>query len=330
MTTDKNKEDFMDDLLVKYLLEETDKREKASVEEWINADIAHKIHYEQLQKIWAESAKLSAGSPPEEAAWGRFQQRVHSAIPSENKIRKLNRRRWLAVAASVFIVVGCGLWYILQSQPFISELTIASNNKIITEILPDQTVVTLNKNSTLNYPKKFNKKNRVVELQGEAFFKVTHHEKHPFVVKVNNLTITDIGTEFNINENKLSTEIIVAAGSVKVTSGKHSLILKAGEKVVISKKNGRLKKEKVTNQLYNYYKTKTFVCNNTPLSDLVKTLNEAYDTQIVIASPQLKELPITTTFHQTQSLKSILEIITQTFNRVKLSQQGEKFILHSK
>src|SRR5690606_41160875 len=49
-------------------------------------------------------------------------------------------------------------------------------------VLPDGTIVWLNADSRLSYPTVFNGQKRVVSLQGEAYFDVSHDAKHPFVV----------------------------------------------------------------------------------------------------------------------------------------------------
>ena len=66
-------------------------------------------------------------------------------------------------------------------------------------------------------------------------------------------------------------------------------------------------------QLYNYYRTKEFVCDNTPLWKLVEVLNEAYQANIVIDRPGLRTLPLSATFNN-ESLDQVLEVISLTFN----------------
>lgn len=324
MATDNN----MDDLLVRYLLGESSEAERLAVKQWLAASAEHQRHYEQLKQIWDESAGLRADSPSGEEAWLRFQQRIHPETDYKSKTMKLNSGRRVA-AAVVLILLSSGLLWMVIFKPA-ARVVLTANRQVLTDTLPDNTIVTLNKDSRMSFSKKFWEKKRVVDLQGEAFFKVTHEARHPFVVQVGNLSITDIGTAFNVHESKNATEIIVAEGSVEVSAKGQSVVLAAHEKVVVSKKDGLLKKEKTSSRLFDYYRTHEFACNNTPLSELVTTLNEAYDANVVITSPELGRLPITTTFRRDQPLDSILTIIAQTFQQVSLSKQGEKFILSRK
>ena len=84
-------------------------------------------------------------------------------------------------------------------------------------------------------------------------------------------------------------------------------------------------KEDNSDELYNYYKTKEFVCNGTRLSRLVEVLNEAYNTEIVIGNSRLDNLSLNTTFSDA-SLDYILEVIGKTYN-IQVIRNGDKIIL---
>lgn len=326
MNADKNREDFADDLLVKYLLEEAGAAERTDAEQWINASPAHKKYFEQLRRIWQMSGVATAAAPPAEEAWDRFYQRTHPG-QERRPARRLPVKKWGAVAAVLFVVLsGSWMWYRHHYAPA-GLLTLSSGNMPLTDTLTDKTVITLNKNSALSYPAHFNRKNRIVQLRGEAFFKVAQQQNHPFIVHINDITVTVLGTSFNINEVQDAVEVIVKTGSVKVSSRNNAVQLQGGEKVVISHNQDRLQKEPVSDELYNYYRTREFICNNTPLRELVAALNKAYDTHIVIANPRLEDLRITTTFHRSQSVYAILAIISRTFNQVTYSEENNRIVL---
>jgi ferric-dicitrate binding protein FerR (iron transport regulator) len=83
--------------------------------------------------------------------------------------------------------------------------------------------------------------------------------------------------------------------------------------------------EKVSDQLYKYYRTKEFVCDDTPLWKLVQVINEAYHSQVIIGNPALKDMTLTTTFHN-ESLEQVLNVISITFN-IKVVKEGNTIIL---
>jgi ferric-dicitrate binding protein FerR (iron transport regulator) len=202
------------------------------------------------------------------------------------------------------------------------EITLASNNEVLIDTLPDGSVVTLNKHSSLVYSKDFNEKTRDVVLKGEAFFSVAPNKQKPFEIKVGEVKVHVVGTSFNVKEESSQTEVIVETGVVKVSVADEFVKLLPKEKVVVHKNNAKLDVTKSEDLLYNYYRTKTFECNNTPLYELVVALNKTYDTQIVIANDNTKRLRMTTTFKD-MPLGDILKIIAKTFNLSIEQHDGE-------
>ena len=320
-----------DDLLVKYLLKETSPEENGDVEQWLAASDANRIYFGHFKSIWEESKDLAAASEvDEEAAWQRFRTKLHE--PQKIKItpvRKINRYGWMKVAAIFIIIVGVAMIvYTISRKPAVDTMMAVAGNEIVKDTLPDGSVVTLNRNSSLTYPGQFKKDTRTVELKGEAFFDVTPDKEKPFTVQVNDVTVKVVGTSFNIRSENDLTEVIVETGIVQVMHFGHSVELRPGEKLTVPKKDTALVVQKENDQLYNYYRSREFVCENTPLWKLVDVLNKAYKANITIERPELKNLHLNTTFSN-ESLDRILEIISLTFNtyNIKIEKQGDRIIL---
>jgi len=162
-------------------------------------------------------------------------------------------------------------------------------------------------------------------LRGEAFFTVTPNKKKPFVISVNDVQITVVGTSFNVKTINGNTEVVVETGIVKVTRAGKTVELKANEEVIAGPNDSAMRKEKVSDQLYKYYRTKEFVCDDTPLWKLVEVINEAYNSHIVISNPALKDMSMTTTFNN-ESLEQVLNVISLTLN-IKVIKEGDTIIL---
>src|SRR5690606_37545513 len=75
--------------------------------------------------------------------------------------------------------------------------------------LPDGTLVNLNYESRLKFPKAFTGNIREVELIGEAFFEVVSNDTMPFIVRTGNIETEVLGTSFNIRyfEREQETDI---------------------------------------------------------------------------------------------------------------------------
>ena len=231
----------------------------------------------------------------------------------------------MKIAASVIIIVGIGLLaYWILNDPA-KEMTVLAQQTVLNDTLPDGSVVTVNKGSSVSYRSKFKGETRQVALKGEAFFNVTPNKEKPFIVSVNDVLITVVGTSFNVKNINGSTEVVVESGIVKVTRAGNTVEVKADEKIRVDVKDSVLTKEEVSDQLYKYYRTKEFVCDDTPLWKLVDVINEAYNSHIVIGNPALRDMTLTTTFNN-ESLEQVLNVISITFN-IKVIKEGDAIIL---
>ncbi|NSL90645.1 FecR family protein [Chitinophaga solisilvae] len=317
-----------DDLLVKYLLKITTASEQADVEQWMAEDAANARYFEHFRLIWEESRKLAAVSTVNENdAWMRFQQRVGAnEHKQEARIIQTDTSFWkrnLSIAASLLVLLGAaGYWY--MSNFHVSQEVLYSHTAVRTDTLPDGSFVTLNKESSLRFPSSFGKE-RQVKLEGEAFFNIAQDPGKPFVIRVNEVTVTVLGTSFNIKSANGKTEVIVETGAVEVSKNNNSIQLRQHEKAVVTAADASPVKQENTDELYNYYRTQTFVCNNTPLWKLANILQDAYGVDIVIADAAKRELPINVTF-ENSSLDSILKIIGLTYD-ITVEKNGNQIIL---
>ena len=64
--------------------------------------------------------------------------------------------------------------------------------------MADGTKVILNADSKIRYPDRFAGDQRLVELEGEAFFEVRKDTLKPFIVQTNRLKVRVLGTVFNL------------------------------------------------------------------------------------------------------------------------------------
>lgn len=292
-----------------YLLGEANAEEIRLVDEWLAANPENGNYYDQLKQVWEKSKLIAASSSVDtNAAWNRFQARtqVHKA-KSRNSL-------FLRVAATVIFVIGAALLGIYLNDQYgnTPQIAVSTIEKTLVDTLPDGSVVTLNKKSSISYPKKFKGNTRKIQLKGEAFFNVSPDKTKPFVIDVKDIQVEVVGTSFNIRENKESTSVIVETGIVKVTKAGNTITLTAGEMMEIIDSGKIINKSKSSDKLYNYYRSKQFVCEDTPLWKLVQVLNEAYGSEIVITRSELKDLKINTTFNDA-SLDEILSVIHETF-----------------
>jgi len=318
----------IDDLLVKYLTGEATAAETTIIQQWLEAGEDNRKYYDHFRLIWEESLHLAATTEvDEEQAWERFVQRAQQT-PRQTGALLPFRTGWLRVAAILVVVAGLG-WLagsLLLQGDATGVNTIVADATPLTDTLPDGSIFTLNKHSRLTAPAAFTGARRKVELEGEAFFNVKADKQQPFEVHTDNKVVVEVvGTSFNIRNGAGFTEVIVESGVVRVRRQQQSITLQAGEKVTIQSNEGILEKEGVTDRLYNYYRSRVFECDSTPLWKLVDALNEAYQANIVIGRESLRNESISATFDN-ESLDDILEIVRETM-AIDVIKENDKIIL---
>ena len=312
---------------MKHLLGEASPKEEEAVNEWMNENAANKEYYNQLKKVWDNSKKLAIESTLDvDKAWERFHKRV--AVQNESP-GIVNHRRfsWMRIAASIILIAGFGIaayFMINNNEP--QEMVVQTGQNVLVDTLSDGSVVTLNKSSIITYPSKFKGSTRAIALKGEAFFNVAPDKKKPFVISVDDVQVTVVGTSFNIKSENGNTEVVVETGIVRVTRSGKTVELIAGEKIIMSANDSNATKEKVSDKLYNYYRSKEFVCDDTPLWKLVQVVNEAYDAKIVIGRKELNDMRLTTTFNN-ESLEKVLEVIHLTFDITVIKKEDGQIVL---
>ena len=312
---------------MKHLLGEASPEEEQTVIEWMKENETHQEYYNQFKKIWDQSKALASTSNVDvNKAWERFQNK----ISGQHEPAKILRPRfsWIKIAASVILIAGLGFaaFMLVNKNTAPKEMVAQTGQNVLVDTLSDGSVITLNKRSTITYPSKFKGNTRTIALKGEAFFNVAPDKKKPFIISVNDVRVTVVGTSFNIKSENGSTEVVVETGIVRVTRSGKTVELNAGEKIVMDAKDSTTVKEAVSDKLYNYYRSKEFVCDETPLWKLVQVLNEAYDSKIIIGRKELNEKRITTTFYN-ESLEKILEIIHLTFDITVIKKEDGQIIL---
>lgn len=190
-------------------------------------------------------------------------------------------------------------------------------------ILPDGTKVWLNAASSLSYPASFHGEERLVTLNGEAYFEVARNPDMPFKVKSDLQTIEVLGTHFNVNayadESALQTTLL--EGSVKIVSGKNSGIIVPGEKAVINRNgNGTIITRKANLDKETAWKNGVFSFDNDDIKSVMRQVCRWYDINVVYADnlPSEKyfgEIP------RNSNLAGVFEILE--LNNVKFDVEGK-------
>jgi len=148
-------------------------------------------------------------------------------------------------------------------------------------ILPDGTKVWLNAASSLRFPVAFSKKDRRVELIGEAYFEVAKNKNKAFHVLANGTEIKVLGTHFNVNSYTPEVNTTLLEGSVQLLSGKNKLTLKPGQ-FGIKQPAGNFKSGKADLEAIVGWKNGYFIFHDESISSIMQQVSRWYDVDIEI------------------------------------------------
>ncbi len=149
--------------------------------------------------------------------------------------------------------------------------------------LQDGTKVWLNAATVLKYPSQFQGNERIVELEGEAFFEVARNDKQPFrVILKDSATVTVLGTQFNVMayQNEAARDITLVEGKVSVRKEDKTEDLNPGMQArvvgsTISKLTG-VDTEEVTG-----WKNGLFVFHDASIESIMKQVERWYDAKVI-------------------------------------------------
>jgi len=144
--------------------------------------------------------------------------------------------------------------------------------------LKDGSTIYLDKSSILKLEESY-LNDRVVDLNGRAFFTVNHVvDDSPFTVKIPNAEIRVIGTQFSVYTIENSAEIAVMSGIVEITSENRKVRLEKGDHLLFENNDFVITK----NSDVNYYSWTTGVLTyeNVPLKKVLEDLIWTYNIKI--------------------------------------------------
>lgn len=244
-----------------------------------------------------------------------------------SNFRKMNYRKVSSfnryIAAAILLISA----FIGYEYAFNDSISIQSYTSVKTIVLPDSSIVHLNKGSVLTYSADFNKENRHIFLNGEAFFEITHNEKKPFIVQLKQTFVKVLGTKFNLREVANTTELLVTEGQVALSvseTPKRKILVKKGEEA--SYKNKVLKKEVgEINHNVTSWLTQDLVFKQTGLKKAFKQIEKHYNVTFDINNVDISGYRISGVY-QKLPLKNLLETICELFE-LKYHYESNQYTL---
>ena len=196
--------------------------------------------------------------------------------------------------------------------------------------LPDGSMVWLNAASSIQYSLNIGTaKQRVVKLDGEAYFEVAKNATHPFIVETDKQSVEVLGTHFNINSYKDErvTKTTLLEGSVRVSHNitNESEVLKPGEQSLVSVSGMDIKEVDVDESIA--WKNGYFMFNNERQESILRKVARWYNVEIEYADADAKEVMYYGTVSRFEKISKVLRKFEQT-GEVRFDIKGNKVIVY--
>lgn len=219
-------------------------------------------------------------------------------------VKKLSWLPSMLRIASVIVITFGVLYIFFYSND--TKIQTMANQKTTFE-LPDQSQVSLNTLSSIEYRKRKWDNNRSLKLNGEAYFVVAKGKT--FDVITSDGIVTVVGTKFNVKQRKDYFEVICFEGEVKVTSGTITRKLFAGELFKIHKSIFTIEKTDLELPLW---KKNRSIFKEITIKEVFVELEHQYDVKVIFKDVNTKRLFTGSFTHN--DLNEALISITQPMN----------------
>ena len=196
-------------------------------------------------------------------------------------------------------------------------------------VLSDGTKVWINSESELKYPVHFNQKQRVVELTGEAFFKVKSDPDKPFIVKTNGVYTKVLGTEFNVSSypnEELNITLVEGSIALNQDNSDESILLKPGENANQKIGEKDITVSKVDVNKYIAWRNGYFYFQKERLEDILLKLERWYDFKVFYQNQGVKDYRFKMRADRDQEFKDIVSRLEQT-GRISMEINGNIIIV---
>ena len=294
----------LENIISKYLLNKTDQLELDQLKAWQAEGQDNVRALEDMQKIF--SLDMSGyKSYNTQNAWDKIESKISEEQPENSNTKVFQLKRWIMTGAAIIGLLAATTMVWQQYTPDSYATQYVTTDIHQSANLPDESVVSLDRATTLNLISEDFEQNRALSLSGRAFFEVAKDEKHPFTVTLPQGKIPVIGTQFSISTIDNIEEIYVTEGHVRYDIADRSFDLRAGDYIKVL--DGDVIRVPMKDENYLSWKNGKLVLSDVNIATAIKNLATHYQAKITLSPDvELVDCKISTTLDQ-ETLKEALE-----------------------
>lgn len=310
------------ELLDRFLQGLTTEEEEKILKDWIRQPEARENFNAYYRQCWHLASDSMDRATQDEIFADILKEIDETPLISKENTDKKKPRRYLSVVkyaatACIIAVVALGAYFMGTQQTdtdsgLISMAVMNGQKADIT--LADGTRVYINSDSKVTYDNTYNKKNRTLVLEGEAYFEVAKNKDKPFIVKVNGIDVEALGTSFNVRAHTVDklVSVTLIEGKVKVTSSEQEDILNPNERIEYDLISKTFEKSEIhPNADHLLWRSNQLAFYGESLEEVCKTLTRMYNCNFVFKSEAVKKYTYSGIIRN-NSLTNVLDFISQT------------------
>lgn len=305
-----------DDLIVRQLSGESSPEESALVASLLKSNSSFRQLYREYQFIWEQST-LSGDAV--ERDWQQIRQRMGFSHPK--KASPLSFLLRIAAVLTLVLSVSTGLWVYWNVPGYGRWVVFETGMTSDSIVLPDASIVFLNRNSSLKFRQAFKGDERKVALNGEGYFEITSDQLKPFSVEAGPVAVKVIGTAFHLNANRNDgiVELNVTEGRVALYNAFEEITVDKGEWALAGAK--AIGKGHAKNENFLSWKTGRLDFNKSSLNEIALALTQHFPE---IKSFKIKEKSniLVTTRFKGESLEDITDELSVHFQKKFILDNG--------
>ena len=309
-------------------IEGKDGSKSTEIESWLEESEENRLDYLKLKELHALKVCEDLKEPK---ALERAIVKIQERIKLRDIRRKYQQRMIFAWSVSACLGLFVLISALFRTLPHNADVVLANHtDPVCLYALPDGTKAFLKKGSSISYSNSFDKKNRKVNLKGQAYFDVAHSERNSFIVKTPQMDVKVFGTAFNVRTEENGLEVVLERGKVGLctTSGQIVAELLPGNRAVVDEK-GSVELSYVQTSDYTKWRYCYKVYDSCTFDDFVSMIESRFDVRFVYDPSKFKEVYFRLAVSENDTLDDMLEMM-EYIARVDYERNGRNIYIVSK
>lgn len=238
---------------------------RAALQAWLGKSEAHRSAYRDVERLTRVAEVLPADyADPQGPVLAASRQR-----PS--------RVRYAAVAAAAFAAI-IAVFFLPMLQIWLASDYRTATAELRSVALDDGSIVSLDAGSAIAVRYGVARR-EVALLSGRAFFEVVPAADRPFVVLVDDATVTVTGTAFDVRSSTETTSVAVQSGTVEVAldhGRRRAAILTRGERLDVDRKANHVVKSSVLPEDVAAWRQHRLIVDKATVAEVMEELGRHY------------------------------------------------------